>query len=97
MHHLRDALLAPSPKEAPDITKLDDPVVHKQKVRDCIARGGLEEVRAQLSTTEQELSANDTVALGMASTPSKDTSMTCGTCTTSLLDIPHTIRVSTTA
>jgi hypothetical protein len=45
MHHLRDSLLAPSPKGAPDITGLDYLVAEKQNVRDCIARGELEEVR----------------------------------------------------
>jgi hypothetical protein len=45
MHQLRDSLLAPSPKGAPDITMLDDPVADKQNVRDCIARGELEEGR----------------------------------------------------
>jgi hypothetical protein len=45
MDHLRDSLLSPSPKGPSDITTLDGADHDKQGVRDCIARGDLEEVR----------------------------------------------------
>ncbi|KAH8719555.1 hypothetical protein GQ44DRAFT_712237 [Phaeosphaeriaceae sp. PMI808] len=46
MHHLRDTLLGPVPKGPSDITKPDNTVSDEQNVRECIARGELEEVRS---------------------------------------------------
>ncbi|KAK8851231.1 cytochrome P450 [Apiospora arundinis] len=45
MHHLRDALLSPSPKGPPELTRLDSTALDQQDVRECIARGEFEEVR----------------------------------------------------
>jgi hypothetical protein len=45
MYHLRDNLLEPSPKGPPELTMLDDAAADQQDVRECIARGELEEVR----------------------------------------------------
>jgi hypothetical protein len=45
MHHLRDALLGPSPKAPLDVAKLDSIAKDLRDVRESIARGELEEVR----------------------------------------------------
>jgi hypothetical protein len=45
MHHLRDALLGPSPKGLSDIYKPDTAAKDQQDVRECIARGELEKLR----------------------------------------------------
>jgi hypothetical protein len=45
MHHLRDALLSPSPIGIPELTMLDRAASDRQDVRECVARGELEEVR----------------------------------------------------
>ncbi|KAK8132094.1 hypothetical protein PG999_000267 [Apiospora kogelbergensis] len=45
MHHLRDALLSPLPKGPPELTMLDSAALDQQDVRECVARGELEELR----------------------------------------------------
>ncbi|KAK8022658.1 hypothetical protein PG993_013425 [Apiospora rasikravindrae] len=45
MHHLRDALLRTSPKGPPELTMLDSQALDQQDVRECVARGELEELR----------------------------------------------------
>jgi len=45
MHHLRDALLGPSPKGTPDVTSLDCIAKSFQDVRECAARGEFDELR----------------------------------------------------
>lgn len=45
MHHLRDALLSPSPKGPPELTMLDSAAMDQQDVRECVARGEFEELR----------------------------------------------------
>jgi hypothetical protein len=45
MHHLRDALLSPSPKGPPELTMLDRIAAEMQDVRESIARGEFEELR----------------------------------------------------
>lgn len=45
MHHLRDALLGPSPKGPPELTSLDDMAGELQDVRECTARLEFGEMR----------------------------------------------------
>ncbi|KAK8122834.1 hypothetical protein PG984_011504 [Apiospora sp. TS-2023a] len=45
MHHLRDALLSPSPKGPPELTMLDSQALDRQDIRECAARGEFEEMR----------------------------------------------------
>jgi hypothetical protein len=45
MQSFRDGLLSPVPKGPSDITKLDDSAHDQQSVRECIARGEIEQVR----------------------------------------------------
>lgn len=45
MHHLRDALLSSSPQGPPELTMLDSQALDRQDVRECAARGELDEMR----------------------------------------------------
>lgn len=45
MHHLRDALLSPSPKGPPDVTSLDRLAKSMQDARESAARGEFDELR----------------------------------------------------
>lgn len=47
MHHLRDALLSPSPKGPPDLTSLDGLAKSMQDTRECAARGEFDELRGK--------------------------------------------------
>ncbi|KAK7994359.1 hypothetical protein PG991_015947 [Apiospora marii] len=45
MHQLRDTLLSSSPQGPPELTMLDSQALDRQDVRECVARGELEELR----------------------------------------------------
>jgi hypothetical protein len=45
MHHLRDALLGPSPKGPPELSMFDRATLDQQDIRECAARGDFKELR----------------------------------------------------
>lgn len=64
MHAFRDTLLSPSPRGPSDITTLDDATHGRQNVRECIARGEIEEVRLGAFTNRTWIISERYCAIG---------------------------------
>jgi pimeloyl-ACP methyl ester carboxylesterase len=64
MHSFRDALLSPFPKGPSDITKLDDTAHDQQSVRECIARGEIQELRLGAFTNRTWIISDRYCAVG---------------------------------
>jgi len=64
MYALRDALLSPSPKGLSDIKKEDDVVHDQHQIRECIARGEIEELRLGAFTNRTWIVSDRYCALG---------------------------------
>ena len=64
MHSFRDALLSPLPKGPSDITKLDDSAHDQQSVRECIARGEIEQLRLGAFTNRTWIISDRYCAVG---------------------------------
>lgn len=64
MHHLRDALLSPSPNFPPEYTRLDGVTLDQQDVRECVARGEFEELRGAARYNRTWVVSNRYCSLG---------------------------------
>ncbi|KAI4675252.1 uncharacterized protein J4E84_010253 [Alternaria hordeiaustralica] len=64
METFRDALLSPFPKGPSDITKLDDSTHDRQNVRECIARGEIEQLRLGAFTNRTWIISDRYCAVG---------------------------------